>query len=307
MTSTLPVPAPGPPAFAGPAGGVLARLVAAWLLAAGSAHTRRAYQLDLSQWAGWLASCDVALFSAARGHVDAWSEQLQREGLAPATIARKIAAVSSFYAYAVDEGAAGRNPAARARRPAIDPDHSDTEALDLAEARTLISAAEADPNPRSAAIVRLALEAGLRESELAAARIEDLGAERGHRTITVTRKGGRRQRLALPPATAHAVDLATGGRTSGPVIATATGRPMAASEIYRTVVRLARRAGITKKITPHTLRHAYATIARDAGAALEDVQDDLGHRDPRTTRRYDRSRYRLDRSAAYKVAAALGA
>jgi integrase/recombinase XerD len=303
VTSALPALPPGPPA---PAAGpdALARLVAAWLLSAASAHTRRAYARDLAQWAAWLAEHDAGLFTATRGHADAYSEHLRREGRSPATIARKLAAISSFYAYALDEGACDRNPAARARRPDIDRDHSPTQALDVAEARALIAAADAD-SPRSAVIVRLALEVGLRAAELAAARIEDLGAERGHRTLTVTRKGGRRQRLALPPGPAHAVDQAAAGRTAGPIVATKTGRPMAASEIYRTVVRLARRAGITKKITPHTLRHAYATLARDAGAALEDVQDDLGHKDPRTTRRYDRGRWRLDRSAAYKVAAAL--
>jgi integrase/recombinase XerD len=304
VTSALPVPAPGPPAPAGADPDALARLAAAWLLSVGSGHTRRAYQRDLAQWAAWLTGHHVGLFAATRGHADAYSEHLRRAGRAPATIARKLAAVSSFYGYAVGEGAADRNPAARARRPDIDRDHSPTQALDVAEARALIAAADAD-SPRSAVIVRLALEVGLRCAELAAACIEDLGAERGHRTLTVARKGGRRQRLALPPGPAHAVDQAAAGRTEGPVVATSTGRPMAPSEIYRTVVRLARRAGIRKKITPHTLRHAYATLARDAGAALEDVQDDLGHRDPRTTRRYDRGRWRLDRSAAYKVAAAL--
>jgi integrase/recombinase XerD len=301
VTSALPVPAAGLPA---PGPDTLAHLVAAWLLAAGSTHTRRGYQRDLAQWMAWLASHDVGLFSATRGHADAWGEHLRRQGRAPATIARKLAAVSSFYTYATDEGLAERNPAARARRPAIDPDHSPTHGLDVAEARALIAVADAD-GPRSAAIVRQLLETGMRVSELAAVRIGDLGAERGHRYITVTRKGGRRQKLALPPAAAHAVDAATAGRAEGPVIATRTGRPMAASEIYRTVRRLARAAGIPKRITPHSLRHAYATLARDAGAALEDVQDDLGHRDPRTTRRYDRGRWRLDRSAAYKVAAAL--
>jgi len=64
-------------------------------------------------------------------------------------------------------------------------------------------------------------------------------------------------------------------------------------------------ARVPKHITPHSLRHACATLALDAGAELRDVQDLLGHADPRTTRRYDRARNRLDRSPAYAVAAAL--
>jgi len=121
----------------------------------------------------------------------------------------------------------------------------------------------------------------------------------------VTRKGGRKQKLPLPPTAAHAVDAVTAGRARGPVIITRTGKPMAASEIYRTVRRLAGDAGITKRITPHSLRHAYTTLALDAGVPLRDVQTDLGHRDPRTIRRYDRARERLDRSGAYRVAAVL--
>lgn len=173
---------PAGPGGLTPAGDTVVQLVAAWLLAAGSDHTRRAYRRDLEQWAGWLAGHETGLFEASRGHVDAYSEQLRRDGRVPATIARKIASVSSFYAYAVDEDAAGRNPAARARRPDIDPDHSVTESLDVGEARALIAAADAD-SARSSAIGRLGLEVGLRVAENAA-QIENVGAERGHRTIT---------------------------------------------------------------------------------------------------------------------------
>jgi site-specific recombinase XerD len=301
--TTLPAARPAPAVLA--ADDRLTRLTAAWLLSAGSSHTRRAYRTDLAQWAAWLDDHDIPLMAPARGHVDAFSAELGALGAAPATIARKVAAVSSFYRYAADEDIIPANPAARARRPAIDPDYSPTHGLDIGEARALITAADTD-SPRSSAIIRELLETGMRVSELAAQQIQDLGAERGHRYTTITRKGGRKQKLPLPPTAAHAVDAVTAGRTAGPVIATRTGQPMAPSEIYRTVRRLARRAGITKKITPHSLRHAYATLALDAGVPLRDVQTDLGHRDPRTTRRYDRARERLDRSGAYRVAAVLG-
>jgi site-specific recombinase XerD len=274
-------------------------------MSVGSDHTRRAYRRDLAQFADWLAGHDMPLLAVTRGHVDAYSTALEALAAAPATIARKVAAISSFYAYAADENAIPANPAARARRPAIDPDYSPTHGLDIAEARALIAAADAD-STRSSAIVRMLLETGMRVSELAAALTEELGIERGHRYATVTRKGGRKARLALPPTAGHAVDAVTAGRAAGPVIITSTGKPMATSEIYRTVRRLAAKAGITKRITPHSLRHAYATLALDAGVPLRDVQTDLGHKDPRTTRRYDRARERLDRSGAYRVAAVLG-
>jgi integrase/recombinase XerD len=91
------------------------------------------------------------------------------------------------------------------------------------------------------------------------------------------------------------------------VLTTASGRPWAASEAYRTVQRLARSAGIAHadRITPHSLRHTAITSALDAGSPLRDVQDLAGHADPRTTRRYDRGRHNLDRSPAYALAAYL--
>ena len=71
--------------------------------------------------------------------------------------------------------------------------------------------------------------------------------------------------------------------------------------------RLARTAGIEtwQELSPHSLRHSAITFALDAGAALRDVQDYAGHKDPRTTRRYDHARDSLDRNAAYAVAAYL--
>jgi hypothetical protein len=71
----------------------------------------------------------------------------------------------------------------------------------------------------------------------------------------------------------------------------------------RIVRRVARRAGITKPIGPHTLRHAFITAALDAGVPLRDVQEAASHADPRTTMRYDRARGTLDRHATYIVAA----
>lgn len=284
----------------------LDQLIAAWLLSLGSHHSVRAYRSDIGQWGDWLADNDVGLLAARRAHVDAYAKILIQLGAAKTSVARKIAAISSFYGYAVEEMALPANPAARAWRPEIDHDHSDTLALDVDEARALIAAAVAD-GPRSEALVRLMLEVGMRVSEVAHALIADLGSERGHRTATVTRKGGRRQRLALPPTTSNAVDLVVDGHTDGPIIRTRTGRPMATSEIYRTIRRLAKRAGITKHISPHSLRHSYATLALDAGLPLRDLQTDMGHGDPRSTRRYDRSRERLDRSGAYRVASLLAA
>jgi integrase len=70
----------------------------------------------------------------------------------------------------------------------------------------------------------------------------------------------------------------------------------------RIVRRVTRRAGISKQVSPHTLRHAFITAALDAGVPLRDVQEAASHADPRTTMRYDRARTSLDRHATYIVA-----
>ncbi len=137
----------------------------------------------------------------------------------------------------------------------------------------------------------------------------DLAVARGHRVLAVTRKGGARRQLVLAPAAAGALDRYLAGRTTGPLFVTATGRRWTAGEAFLTVRRLARGAGIANsaKITPHSLRHTFVTLAREAGVPLEDVQDAVGHADPRTTRRYDRARHNLDRSPAYALGAFLAA
>ena len=95
---------------------------------------------------------------------------------------------------------------------------------------------------------------------------------------------------------------------TGPLLATAAGGRLRQGHLWEPVRRLARTAGVGawEQLSPHSLRHSRhsaITFALDAGASLRDVQDYAGHKDPRTTRRYDHSRDSLDRNAAYTVAA----
>ena len=97
------------------------------------------------------------------------------------------------------------------------------------------------------------------------------------------------------------------GERTGPLFVTRTGLRLTRTAAYRLLQRLAHKADIAAagEISPHSTRHAFATLALDAGVPLRDVQDAMGHSDPRTTRRYDRSRHSLDRHATYAVAAYL--
>jgi integrase/recombinase XerD len=139
---------------------------------------------------------------------------------------------------------------------------------------------------------------GLRVSEAAGADIEALGTKRGHRTLVVTRKGGKVVTVPLAPRTARAIDLAVGERCEGPVFLAPDGQRLD----RHGAGRIARRAGITKAVGPHTLRYAFITAALDAGVPLRDVQEAASHADPRTTMRYDRAWASLDRHATYIVA-----
>jgi integrase/recombinase XerD len=203
----------------------------------------------------------------------------------------------------VEEDLLDHSPAAHVRRPRLDYE-SHAVGLDRNELGALLVAAGLGSPAEHALISLLALN-GLRISEAAGADIENLGTERGHRTLVITRKGGKVVTIPLAPRTARAIDLAVGERSEGPVFLAGDGLRLDRHGAARVVRRVARRARITKPVGPHTLRHAFITAALDAGVPLRDVQEAASHADPRATMRYDRARGSLDRHATYIVAAYL--
>jgi integrase/recombinase XerD len=236
-------------------------------------------------------------------------------------VRRRLSALSSFYRYCAAHDLIGRVPTQGVARPVVDPDYTATVGLDRDQARALLSAADADTGAqalRTAAVVRLLLHNALRVDEACAADVADLGEDSGHRVLRVVRKGARKAKIPLTPATVAALDAYLAARAeragvgewrqlSGPLLATAAGGRLRQGHLWELVRRLARDAGIQAwdQLSPHCLRHSAITFALDAGAALRDVQDYAGHKDPRTTCRYDHARDSLDRNAAYAVAAYL--
>ncbi|MDM4719166.1 tyrosine-type recombinase/integrase [Micromonospora sp. WMMA1363] len=291
-----------------------------------SEHTRGAYQRDVADWLAWCAGHELDPLRTTFLHVNEFARTLEatlaaRTGkpLTPATVGRKLSAVSSWYDFLVKLGAVDANPVAGADRPRIDRDHSNTVGLTPAEVDALLAAAEAATGPtaaRNLAVIALLADLGLRVGELISLDVTDLGAERGHRSIRFVGKGGKARRRALTPGTAYTLDAylsqraaSRGGpvhQLTGPLLVTATGARLDRHSVFRLVRRLAREAGIAAwaRLSPHSLRHSFATTARAEGVPLEDVQDAMGHADPRTTRRYDRDRYNLDRDPAYAIWAA---
>ena len=277
------------------------RLALAGFLAGYSGLTRQAYELDLRQFASWCQQHQLALFAARRADIECFARDLETRGRARATITRRLCTIAGFYRYAVEEELLDHSPAAHVRRPRLDYE-SHATGLDRNELGALLVAAGLGPPGEHALISLLALN-GLRVSEATGADIEAMGLERGHRTLVVTRKGGKVVTIPLAPRTARAIDLAIGERCEGPIFLAPDGRRLDRHGAGRIVRRLARRAGITKPVGPHTLRHAFITAALDAGVPLRDVQEAASHADPRTTMRYDRARVSLDRHATYIVAA----
>ena len=280
-------------------------LLAGWLLSFRSENTRQAYRRDIAQWAQWCADCDVQPLQARRAHVDAWARTLESAGNRPATVARKLGAVASFYRYCVTQGLLDASPTTHVARPRTGEGYVElTPALDADELAQLVAVATA---PRDRALVLTLVLLGLRVSEALTLNLDGRAIVRGHSTVLVPGKGGRVDRLAVPPLLVAALtDLAAAeGRSTGPVFATPDGARWNRHQANRALARLGRHAGLARTLRPHTLRATCITRALDLGATLRDVQDHARHADPRTTRRYDRARGALDRSPAYALAADL--
>ncbi len=276
-------------------------LAIAGFLAGYGTSTRTGYATDLRIFADWCHDFGLSLFEVQRSHLELFARSLEAKGLMPSTIARRLSALTSFYRYCEQEEHVERTPAAHVRRPKVD-NESRTLGLDRNELSAFMVQAGIGTRREHALASLLGLN-GLRVSEALNADIDDLGFERGHHTLRIIRKGSKRVIVPLAPRTARAVRLYVGERSGGPIFLGTQGQRMDRHAADRAVKRLARRAGINKRISPHSLRHSFITAALDAGVALRDVQDAASHSDPRTTMRYDRARHSLDRHATYVVAA----
>lgn len=309
--------------------GVPGRLVAAtrtWLHRQRSEQTRNGYRHDLQLWLVHCAGTGVDPLYARPADVDGWVIAQRLHGArggrpaAEATIARRLAAVSSWYDYLIANTADDpqplvlRNPVARAGRPRLNPTYSPTIGLTAEEMDRLLAAADAD-STTSGALIRLVFTEGLRVGSALAAQVSDLGHDQGYRTLEVRVKGRadhEPDRIPLPPVvdTAIAAMLAERGDPGdGPLFLTPTGRPIYHMYVYRLVKRLARNAGIAAfdKLTPHALRATAITLYLDAtGGDVRGAQRFAGHARPETTINYDKRRTTYANHGAYVLAGRFG-
>jgi integrase/recombinase XerD len=178
---------------------------------------------------------------------------------------------------------------------------SDARGLDRSELGVFLFTAEHYDQAHAALAVLLGLN-GLRVTEACATNVEDLGMERGHRTLRIIGKGNKPTLIPLVPRTARTIDLAVGERCEGPILRRRDGQRLDRRTAHRWVRSIGKRAGLGA-VHPHMLRAAFIMAALDAGVPLRDVQIAARHADPRTTTIYDRRRQNFDRHAAYVVVA----
>ncbi|HEX2439408.1 MAG TPA: tyrosine recombinase XerC [Methylomirabilota bacterium] len=252
-----------------------------------SSHTLRSYRTDLTDFQRFLTERGLSgLADADSRAVRAWLTTLHARGLSPVSIARKLAAVRSCGRFLVRRGVTERNAAREVRAPRtprrLVPFLPIDEATQLVDGRALGGATRV----RDLAILELLYASGLRVSELSGLDVDAL--DRGDRTVRVLGKG-RKERIVPYGGQAEralAAWLALRGERRGPLFTNARGGRLGVRSVHTIVRRSARAAGIVRRVSPHTLRHSFATHLLDAGADLRMIQELLGHSRLSTTQRY---------------------
>lgn len=280
--------------------------ITAWVLSYTSPNTQVAYTNDLKIFCAFLDEAQTDLLQVRRTHLDVFSRVHEQYTDSAASVARRLATISAFYRFLLLDEVIEKSPAEYIRRPPVDPDFTATQALTQREALRLLDAATAH-SLRAQTLVDLLLSTGLRISEALNIRESDISEGR----LLITRKGGKKSAVYLPAHTLENLreltqttgrEVETQSNGSSPLVfITRTGRPWQRTNVDALLRKLSLGAGIRKTVSAHVLRHTHATLALEMGVALHHLQDSLGHKDPRTTRRYDHARSRLENSSARVV------
>lgn len=254
----------------------------------------KAYDRDLTDYMRWLEK---------ERHVSSW-EQVQRHevlgyihglndrGRAPSSVSRSLSALRAFHLFLLREGVVREDPAADIDRPKQK--RKLPEVLSSREVEALLHAAEGDTalHLRTSAMLELMYACGLRVSEICGLRVDDLHLTMGF--VQCRGKGGKER---IVPLGSHALRALSEYLQNGrPELTSANneaalflnhlGRPLTRQGFWRVLKSTAERAGIEKALTPHMLRHSFATHLLENGADLRAVQEMLGHADISTTQIY---------------------
>ncbi|MEO8227014.1 MAG: site-specific tyrosine recombinase XerD [Gemmatimonadota bacterium] len=263
------------------------------LEAGNSENTVQAYLRDLRRLGEFALSRGVhAPAALTHAHLRDFIYLLKDLGLSPATIRRSVSSVRTYFGFLVGEGAVRDDPSDRLESPRRWRTLPDT--LGVTEVEALLAAAARDHRLawRDRALLELAYGAGLRVSELCGLGLTDLVMDEG--LVRVFGKGGKERLVPIGRGVIGIVSVylhtlrpeLDRGQSAGRVLLNARGQPLSRVGAWGIVKQATERAGITKTVTPHTLRHSFATHLLEGGADLRAVQEMLGHADLSTTQIY---------------------
>ncbi len=251
-----------------------------------SPHTLRNYGADLDEFTRFLRRERSSLETADARLVRAYLAWLHQRRLAKATIARRLASVRSCFRFLARRGVIEQNPARQVRSPrqsrrlpSFLPKDESKELLDRPW-----EASEAAR--RDHALLELLYATGIRVGECCGLDCDDV--DPSHRTVRVLGKGDKERVVPVGDTALAALDdyLSVRERTSGPLFTNARGGRLTPRSVRRIVLHEARRSGLDRRVTPHTLRHTFATHMLGEGADLRLIQELLGHSRLSTTQRY---------------------
>lgn len=268
-------------------------------------NTRAGYEYHLSRYLTWCQALQIEALTADRTHVALYVRHLSEEiGLRGSTVNTSMTPVKGFYKWAMLEGFIDRDPVVHTRLPKVD--YRQKYPLDRDEVRKFRFAAK-QLGGRHWALGELLTVHALRISEAIGVRIENCqDVERGHRVMTLRRKGGKWRTVPMPIAVTLAIDDAAGDRTSGPVIAKRDGSPIGRGGATGLVNTIVRHAKLEHAVNPHLLRASVITVHLDSGGDIREAQRLADHEDPRTTsRHYDLSKRNHDTHPVHIVSARL--
>jgi integrase/recombinase XerD len=266
-----------------------------------SQNTLSAYSLDLREFMDFLAREGVeSLESVEPLHLQAHMASLRARGLSSRTIHRHLVAIRVFFRFLNQEGILARNPARLLDSPRLDRKLPHT--LSREEVKKLLSQPRSDTplGQRDLAMLELLYASGLRVSELVRLSPDQIDFETG--LVRTWGKGSKERMVPLggkaQEALKHYIKEGRSrqlrGRTSPSLFLSCRAKALSRQGFWKILKGYALKAGITKPLTPHTLRHSFATHLLEGGADLRSLQVMLGHADIATTQIYTHvSRKRL--------------
>jgi len=259
-----------------------------------SRHTHAAYQCDLSQFVVYLTGEDVTSWdSTTRQHILNYILYLRERGYVHSTTARKMAAVRSFFKFLVADGKLLDNPTDAVESPQVN--RHLPHPLNPSEVAQLLSQAASSQTPRALrdlAILEMMYATGMRASEVIQLSIDAVDLAEG--TVRCRGKGDKERLLPLYERAVTVLQMyldrgrpsLLGEGESNTLFVNHRGKPLSRQGLWRIVKEHGAAAGIGRDVTPHMLRHSFATHLLDGGAGLREVQHLLGHANITTTQIY---------------------